>query len=62
MIGEESDFGGIYIPTFSVDLNSLFLTQDQYVRSTSTVTILTVAVSETPYYVKNLQQPIAKQT
>jgi len=62
MIGEESDFGGIYIPTFSVDLNSLFLTQDQYVRSTSTLTILTVVVSEIPYYVKNLQQPIAKQT
>jgi hypothetical protein len=62
MIGEESDFGGIYIPTFSVDLNSLFLTQDQYVRSTSTVATLIVALSETPYYVKNLQQPIAKQT
>jgi hypothetical protein len=45
-----------------VDLNSLFLTQDQYVRSTSTLTILTVVVSETAYYVKNLQQPIAQRS
>jgi hypothetical protein len=62
MNGGVSDYSGIYIPTFSVDLNSLFLTQDQYVRSTSTLTILTVVVSETAYYVKNLQQPIAQRS
>ncbi|CAF0926360.1 unnamed protein product [Adineta steineri] len=62
MIGEESNFDGIFIPTFVVDINSLFLTQDQYVRSTSTLTTLTIVISETPYYVKNLQQPIAKRS
>ncbi|CAF1589405.1 unnamed protein product, partial [Didymodactylos carnosus] len=60
MSGEEADFGGIYIPTFTVDLNSLFLSQDQYVRSTLTLTTLSVVISETPYYVKNVQEPIAK--
>ena len=60
--GEESDFTGIYIPTFSVDVNSLFLSNDQYVRSTAPLTTLTVVLAETPYYVKNLQQPIAKRS
>ena len=58
--GGDSDFGGIYIPTFTVDYNSLFYTADQFVRSTLTVTTLSLILSETPYYVKNLQQPIAK--
>ncbi|CAF1136567.1 unnamed protein product [Adineta ricciae] len=60
MVGEESDYSGIYIPTFTTDVDSLFLTQDQYVYSTSASALLTVVISETPYYVKNLQQPIAK--
>ena len=62
MIGEESDFSGIYIPTFTVDMNSLFLSNDQYVLSKLTLTTLTIDISETPYYVKNLQQPIARQS
>ncbi|CAF2978724.1 unnamed protein product [Rotaria sp. Silwood2] len=33
--GEESHFTGVYIPTYTVDLNSLFLTRDQYIHSTS---------------------------
>ena len=61
-MGEESDFTGIYIPTFSVDINSLFLTNDQYVRSALTSTTLTVVLTETPYYVKNIQEPIAKSS
>ena len=60
MDGGESIFGGIYIPTFTVDYNSLFYNADQFVRSTLTLTTLSLVLSETPYYVKNLQQPIAK--
>ncbi|CAF3669480.1 unnamed protein product [Rotaria sordida] len=58
--GSESNFDGIYIPTFTVDYNSLFFTADQFIRSTLTFTRLIVIISETPYYVQNLQQPIAK--
>ncbi|UJR32395.1 hypothetical protein I4U23_019857 [Adineta vaga] len=58
--GDESMYGGIYIPTFNVDINDLFLSNDQYVRFTLPSTILTIALSETPYYVKNVQQPIVK--
>jgi len=62
MIGEESDFSGIYIPTFTIDPNSLFLSTNQYVFSNLTLTTLTIDILETPYYVKNLQQPIAKSS
>ncbi|CAF3728793.1 unnamed protein product [Rotaria sp. Silwood1] len=59
--GEESNFTGIYIPTFAVDSKSLFLTQDQYIHSTSQAILLTIVLSETAYYVKNQQYPIAKR-
>ena len=61
MIGEESEYGGIYVPTFTIDPNSLFVSNDQYVRSSLTTTTLVLVISETPYYVKNVQQPIARQ-
>jgi hypothetical protein len=62
MEGEQSEFGGIYIPTFTADNNSLFISNHQYVRSSSVVTTLTIVISETPYYVKNVQQPIVRQS
>ncbi|CAF0867159.1 unnamed protein product [Rotaria sordida] len=58
---EKSDFSGIYIPTYTIDLNSLFLSREQYIRSTSQTILLSIVLTETPYYVKNQQQPIAKQ-
>jgi hypothetical protein len=61
LVGEESVFSGIYIPTFTVDINSLFVTNDQYVRSALALTTLTFTTTETPYYVKNVQEPIARQ-
>jgi len=61
MVGEQSIFTGIYVPTFTVDMNSLFITIDQYVQSELTLTNLTIDITETPYYVKNLQEPIARQ-
>ncbi len=62
MIGEESDFSGIYIPTFTSDSNSLFISKDQYVFSNLTLTTLIINIIETPYYVQNIQQPIAKSS
>ena len=60
MEGGQGNLSGIYIPTFLNDYNSLFFTADQFVRSTITLTTLTVTIDETPYYVKNSQKPIAK--
>ena len=33
MEGEHGEFSGIFIPTFAVDMNSLFVSTDQFVRS-----------------------------
>ena len=59
---EESDFGGIFIPTFAVDLNSLFLSANQYIRNTLASTTVSIVLIETPYYIKNLQRPIVTRT
>ena len=62
LTGEESDFGGIYIPTFTMDESSLFYTKDQYIQSTDQSTVVILQIHETPYYVKNVQEPIAKRS
>ena len=62
MTDEETDFSGIYIPSFPFDSNNLFLTNDEYIRSSLSSTTLSIVLSETPYYVQNLQQPIAKSS
>lgn len=62
MMGEESEYSGIYIPTFTIDTSSLFLTADEYNQLNFTSTVVTIDIQETPYYVKNLQEPIAKSS
>ena len=62
MEGDQSDFTGIYIPTFTVDMNSLFVTIDQYIRSALVLTTLSIDITETSYYVKNSQEPIARHS
>lgn len=61
MDSEENNYTGIYVPTYETDPNSFFLTEGQYVRSVSTGTVFTISISETPYYVKNRQIPIARR-
>ena len=40
----------------------MFITADSYALSANlTSTTLTIAISETSYYIKNIQSPIAKQ-
>ena len=62
LAGDESEYSGIFIPTFTADNNSLFVSNDQYVRLSLLMTTLTITITETPYYVKNVQQPIAKES
>ncbi|CAF1380842.1 unnamed protein product [Rotaria sordida] len=60
--GSDSEFGGIWYPTFTYSLNEMFITADTYAMSTNlTSTTLTIDISETSYYIKNVQSPIAKQ-
>ncbi|CAF1073823.1 unnamed protein product [Didymodactylos carnosus] len=58
----EEEYSALWIPTFQVNLNEMFLTYNDYFRySNLTQTTLTLTVSETAFFIKNVQQPIAKE-
>ncbi len=60
--GSNSEFGGIWYPTFTYSLHEMFMTADTYARSANlTSTTITIDITETSYYIKNVQSPIAKQ-
>jgi hypothetical protein len=57
----DSEFEGIWYPTFTYSLNQMFMTAGSYVSSANlTSTTLTIYITETSYYIKNVQSPIAK--
>jgi len=59
---DESEFAGIWYPTFVVDKNQIFLSEEQYMTITDlSKTTLLIIISETPFYIKNHQAPIAKR-
>ena len=58
MSGKEVDYKRIYIPTVTVDPDSIFLSPSQYIRSTSTPMKFQIKTHETAFYVKNIQRPI----
>ena len=59
---DDSEFGGIWYPTFTYSENEMFIDAAQYVTSANlSSTTLTLVISETPYYIKNIQSPIAKK-
>ena len=58
----ESEFGGIWYPTFTWSASEMFVDAAQYLTSANlSSTTLTLVISETSYYIKNVQSPIAKQ-
>ena len=60
--GSDSIFSGIWYPTFTYSVSDMFITASSYVlQSNLSSTTLTFDISETSYYMKNLQSPIAKQ-
>lgn len=46
-----------------MDKNQIFLSKEQYMTTTTVLltTILTISISETAFYIKNNQAPIAKR-
>ncbi|CAF1120920.1 unnamed protein product [Adineta ricciae] len=58
----DSEFEGLWYPTFTYSLDEMFITNQYYVTSANrSSTTLTIDISETSYYIKNTQSPIAKQ-
>jgi hypothetical protein len=56
--GGQTQFSGIWLPSFSPNLDELFVDESEYIHATSTNTMLTIVISETPYYMLNMQKPI----
>jgi hypothetical protein len=57
-----SVFSGLWYPTFTVDKNQMFISDETYRTSTQeSHTTLTIIISETSFFIKNRQSPIAKQ-
>ncbi|CAF0929545.1 unnamed protein product [Didymodactylos carnosus] len=61
--GDHTIFKGIWTPTYTMNLNDLFISTSQYIQqSNSTQSQITLTISETAFYIQNIQQPIAKQS
>jgi hypothetical protein len=58
----ESEFDGIWLPALMYSIDEMFIDAVTYLASADlSSTTLTVAISETSYYIKNVQSPIAKK-
>jgi hypothetical protein len=62
MEGETSIFSGIFVPTCEVDLNNILLSDKRYIFSTLPSISLQISLTESWYYEKNLQEPMARQS
>ena len=56
-----STYSGIWYPTYSYVLNNLFVSAENFMMLSTSSMTLTLVISETTYYMKNVQSPIAKQ-
>ena len=62
LAGGDSKYAGIWYPTFTYSAEDIFITADKYILSANAVsTTITIVMSETLYYIKNVQSPIAKE-
>ena len=60
--GDDSKYQGIWYPTFVVDQNQIFLSEQKYMTATDlSQTTLSITISETSFYIQNHQAPIAKR-
>lgn len=62
MSGDDSEYSGIWYPTFTYTANDIFVSDQYYASSANgTKTVVTIMMSEISYYIKNVQSPIAKK-
>ncbi|CAM4882296.1 unnamed protein product [Rotaria socialis] len=57
---EEHDkiLSAFWLPYISADVNQIFADESEYLYATSSNTIISLSISETPFYVLNTQKPI----
>ncbi|CAF4147851.1 unnamed protein product, partial [Adineta steineri] len=61
-VNDLSKYSATWFATYGVRTDELFTEQDRYSFFQRSQTNLTITIAEDVYYVKNLQQPIARQT
>jgi hypothetical protein len=54
----EDLFNGVWLPTFSATLDQMFVDESEHIYATSSSTVISIIMSETPYYTWNVQRPI----
>jgi hypothetical protein len=59
--GYPTAFTGIWLPSFAANLDQMFVDENEYIHGTSLSTVLSIVISETPYYVLNTQKPITDE-
>jgi hypothetical protein len=57
----ETEFSGLWLPTISGTLDQMFIDENEYMYATSTSTVLSIVMSETPFYMSNIQRPITDE-
>jgi hypothetical protein len=60
-----SKFSAIWTPTFTFDINAMFVSSDKPVNGSigqRNLTTLSIVLGETPFFVKNTQKPIARRS
>ncbi len=55
-------YSAIWVATYTARIDELFVSEDRYSFFSRTQTNLSATISESTYYVKNEQEPIARQT
>ncbi|CAF0969527.1 unnamed protein product [Adineta steineri] len=61
-VNDLSKYSATWFATYDVRTDELFTEQDRYSFFQRSQTNLSITIAEDVYYVKNLQQPIARQT
>ena len=56
---EPMHLNAVWLPSVAVGVDDTFSDESEYVYATSSSSVLTMSISETPYYTVNTQKPIA---
>ncbi|CAF1517388.1 unnamed protein product [Didymodactylos carnosus] len=54
----ETQFSGVWLPVFTESMDEMFVDENEYKYATSSITVLSIVISETSYYTLNIQWPI----
>lgn len=63
-LSEDDDtlYNGIWLPNFSVNWDRMFVDEEEYTYATSPISMFTIVIHETSYYMLNIQKPIITKT